>query len=124
MTDLNHLYAREASLHQVDFDASGFQWIDCNDADASVVSLIRRATDPADWVAVIVNWTPLVRDGYRIGVPEAGYYAELLNSDASIYGGSNVGNQGGLETNPIPAHGYCSAFASSFDTGQSSTIMC
>jgi 1,4-alpha-glucan branching enzyme len=106
VTDLNHLYAREPALYEVDFAAPGFQWIDCNDADASVVSLIRRATDPTDWLAVVVNWTPLVREGYRVGVPEPGYYAELLNSDAAAYGGSNVGNQGGLHTEAIPAHGH------------------
>ncbi len=105
VTDLNHLYQREAALHQVDFTAPGFEWIDCNDSDASVVSLIRRATDPEDSVIAVVNWTPIVREGYRIGVPEAGYYQELLNSDATAYGGSNVGNQGGLHTDAIPAHG-------------------
>ena len=105
VTDLNHLYAREPALFQVDFEAAGFEWIDCNDSDASVVSLIRRAADPSDEIIVVVNWTPVVREGYRVGVPAAGHYTELLNSDASAYGGSNVGNQGGLHTDNIPAHG-------------------
>ena len=105
VTDLNRLYAREPSLHQVDFESPGFEWIDCNDSDASVVSLIRRATDPDDWIIAVVNWTPIVRERYRIGVPAAGYYAELLNSDATLYGGSNVGNQGGVSTEAVAAHG-------------------
>ena len=105
VTDLNRLYASEAALHQVDFEASGFEWIDCNDSDASVVSLIRRATDPDDAVIAVVNWTPVVREGYRLGVPAGGYYSELLNSDAAVYGGGNLGNKGGLNTEAIPAHG-------------------
>jgi 1,4-alpha-glucan branching enzyme len=111
VTDLNHLYAREAALHQVDFEAAGFEWIDCNDSEASVVSFIRRAIDPADSVIAIVNWTPVVREAYRIGVPDAGYYAELLNSDAATYGGSNVGNQGGLHTDVIAAHGHAQSLS-------------
>ena len=75
-------------------------------AEASVVSLIRRAKDPADRIIVVVNWTPVVRANYRVGVPAPGYYAELLNSDAAVYGGSNVGNKGGLETDAVPAHGH------------------
>jgi 1,4-alpha-glucan branching enzyme len=105
VTDLNHLYAREPALFEVDFEAAGFEWIDCNDSDASVVSLIRHGKNPGDDIIVVVNWTPVVRQNYRIGVPAAGHYAELLNSDAAAYGGSNVGNQGGLETEDLPAHG-------------------
>ena len=111
VTDLNHLYQREAPLHQVDFEPAGFQWIDCNDSDASVVSLIRRAADPDDWLVAIVNWTPVIRAGYRVGVPEAGYYRELLNSDAAIYGGANIGNQGGLNTERIAAHGWAQSLS-------------
>jgi len=104
--DLNALYRARPALHEVDFAPPGFEWIDCNDNESSVISLIRRAADPGDWVVVVVNWTPIVRQGYRIGVPEAGYYAEILNSDASVYGGSNVGNEGGLSTEPVAAHGH------------------
>jgi 1,4-alpha-glucan branching enzyme len=71
-----------------------------------VISLIRRARDPHDWVAVVLNWTPIVRRDYRIGVPEPGYYRELINTDASLYGGGNVGNQGGVATEDVPAHGH------------------
>ena len=110
MRDLNRLYAAEPALYALDTEPAGFEWIDCNDADASVVSLIRRgrATDdaPADWLVTVVNWTPVVREGYRVGVPEPGYYAERLNSDADAYGGSNVGNQGGVTATDAPAHGH------------------
>jgi 1,4-alpha-glucan branching enzyme len=104
--DLNHMYQREASLHEVDFEGSGFSWIDCNDNENSVVSLIRRARNPADFMVVVVNFTPVPRPGYRIGVPEGGWYRELLNSDAAIYGGGNIGNAGGLISAPVPSHGY------------------
>jgi 1,4-alpha-glucan branching enzyme len=103
--DVNHLYAAQAALHEVDFDTSGFSWIDCHDNDASVISLIRRASDPGDWIVAVLNWTPVVRTGYRIGVPEPGYYAELINSDAWSYGGGNVGNNGGVSTEAVAAHG-------------------
>ncbi len=104
--DLNRLYAAEPALHQVDFGPAGFRWIDCNDLENSVVSLVRYARDRSDAVIAILNFTPVPRIDYRIGVPEAGFYAELLNSDASIYGGSNVGNLGGIATEPIPAHEF------------------
>jgi 1,4-alpha-glucan branching enzyme len=105
VADLNGLYRTEPSLHQRDFDGSGFEWIDCQDHEASVISLIRHAGDTDNWLIAVLNWTPVVRHDYRIGVPEAGYYAELLNSDADVYGGSNAGNQGGLTAEPTPAHG-------------------
>jgi 1,4-alpha-glucan branching enzyme len=104
--DLNHAYQRERSLHQVDFEGTGFSWIDCNDNENSVVSMIRRARDPQDFSVMLANFTPVPRPDYRIGVPEAGWYRELLNSDAGIYGGGNIGNGGGAGTEPIPAHGY------------------
>jgi 1,4-alpha-glucan branching enzyme len=103
--DINALYRREPALHQIDFEPAGFEWIDCNDSESSVVSFIRRGTDPSDWIVVVVNWTPLVRSGYRVGVPEAGDYAELLNSDSSIYGGGNVGNLGLVRAEQVTAHG-------------------
>jgi 1,4-alpha-glucan branching enzyme len=104
--DLNRLYRSEPSLHEVDFEPAGFEWIDCNDHEASVISLIRRARNADDWVAVVLNWTPIIRYDYRIGVPDAGYYREILNSDAWPYGGGNVGNEGGADTEAIPAHGH------------------
>jgi 1,4-alpha-glucan branching enzyme len=104
--DLNHTYQRERSLHEVDFDGSGFRWIDCNDNENSVVSMIRTAKDPDDFSVIVTNFTPVPRPGYRIGVPAAGWYRELLNSDAEIYGGSNMGNDGGVHTEDLPAHGF------------------
>ncbi len=95
--DLNALNQREASLHEVDYDWTGFEWMDCNDGDNSALSFVRRAKDPQDWLLVVCNFTPIVRKGYRIPVPAAGFYEEILNTDAEIYGGSNVGNLGGVE---------------------------
>jgi 1,4-alpha-glucan branching enzyme len=104
--DVNRIYQSERALFEVDFDFSGFQWIDCNDSENSVVSFIRRAKDGIDYLAAIVNFTPVPRHGYLIGVPSAGAYIELLNSDAESYGGSNIGNGGTVFTEPIAAHGY------------------
>ncbi len=105
LRDLNHAYRRERALHEVDFDPSGFRWIDCDDGDNSVVSLIRRARDPQDFIVIVANFTPVPRPGYRIGVPEDGWYRELLNSDSEIYGGGNVGNGGGVQADASPMHG-------------------
>jgi 1,4-alpha-glucan branching enzyme len=105
VTDLNRVYQQEKSLHQMD-DGPGFSWIDCNDNGNSVISFIRRAKDPADVTVMLANFTPVPRPGYRIGVPHAGWYRELLNSDASFYGGSGIGNLGGVMTEPVASHGY------------------
>jgi 1,4-alpha-glucan branching enzyme len=102
MADLNAIYRREAALHEVDFDWQGFQWIDCNDADASVLSFIRRARNPQDYLVVVANFTPVARENYRVGVPEPGYYREIFNSDAQYYAGSNYGNGGGVMAEPTP----------------------
>jgi len=104
--DLNRTYQQEPSLHEVDFEHSGFSWIDCHDNENSVVSLIRRARDARDFTVMIANFTPVPRPAYRFGVPDAGWYREVLNSDAAIYGGSNVGNSGGVNTESIPDHGF------------------
>jgi 1,4-alpha-glucan branching enzyme len=103
---LNWHYQREPSLHQRDFDPDGFRWIDCNDNENSVISIVRLARDAGDFTVMIFNFTPVPRSAYRIGVPEPGRYAELLNSDAEAFGGGNIGNGGGVETEPIAAHGY------------------
>jgi 1,4-alpha-glucan branching enzyme len=104
--DLNHIYRHEPALHEVDFEGGGFQWIDCNDSDNSVVSFIRRSKDGSEAVVAILNFTPVPRDGYRIGVPAAGPYIELVNSDSAIYGGGNLGNAGVVFTEPIASHGH------------------
>ena len=102
VTDLNALCAAEPALHEVDFDWHGFQWLNANDADNSVLSFLRRGKNPDNFLVVVVNATPVVREAYLIGVPQPGFYAEILNTDAAVYGGSNVGNLGGLRANPIP----------------------
>jgi 1,4-alpha-glucan branching enzyme len=104
--DLNWHYHAEPSLYQCDFDPSGFRWIDCNDNENSVISIVRFARDSADYVVMVFNFTPVPRAQYRIGVPEPGWYAEVLNSDASLYGGSNVGNGGGVQSEAVAAHGF------------------
>jgi 1,4-alpha-glucan branching enzyme len=103
--DLNRTLAEQRALHQVDFDHTGFEWLDCSDFEGSVVSFVRRAYDPSDFVVVVVNFTPVLRHEYIIGVPEGGRYVELLNSDAEIYGGGNLGNSGALQSEDTPAHG-------------------
>ena len=103
--DLNHLHTSEPALFQVDFEWSGFEWIDANDATGSILSFIRRAKNPDDFVVVICNFTPVVRGDYRVGVPTAGYYREILNSDSAYYEGSDAGNSGGVRAEPIPWHG-------------------
>jgi 1,4-alpha-glucan branching enzyme len=104
--DLNATYQRERSLHEVDFEGQGFSWIDCQDNENSVISMIRRARDPRDFTVLLVNFTPVPRPAYRIGVPEGGWYRELLNSDAETYAGSNMGNGGGVMAEDIPDHGF------------------
>ena len=91
--DLQRLYVSEPALHELDFAPEGFAWIDCHDTDNSVIGFLRRARD-GSFVVVVLNFTPLARTGYRIGVPRAGAYRELLNSDSAHYCGSNVGNAG------------------------------
>jgi 1,4-alpha-glucan branching enzyme len=104
--DLNRVYQQERSLHEVDFEASGFSWIDCNDNENSIVSMIRKARHADDFTVMAANFTPLSRPAYRIGVPAGGWYREILNSDGEMYGGSNVGNGGGVAAEDIPAHGF------------------
>jgi 1,4-alpha-glucan branching enzyme len=106
MQDLNRVYKSEPSLYEHDFDAQGFKWIEPNDADNSVYSYIRYADDPEDFLVVVCNFTPVVRQGYRIGVPRAGKYKELLNSDSVHYFGSNVGNNGNLDTDSTVWHAF------------------
>jgi 1,4-alpha-glucan branching enzyme len=97
VADLNHFYGAEKALHEVEFDWPGFEWIDANDGDNSVLSFIRRGRTPGDFIVAVFNATPVVRHGYRIGVPEPGIYREVFNSDAERYGGSNVGNGGNVQ---------------------------
>ena len=103
--DLNRLLKDQSALRQLDCDGHGFAWIDCNDRDNSVLSWRRIGADPNDFVVCVVNFTPLVRDGYRLGVPRGGPYRELLNTDSTFYGGSDVGLGGGVAAQAVPWHG-------------------
>ncbi|SCL76195.1 1,4-alpha-glucan branching enzyme GlgB [Methanoculleus chikugoensis] len=105
VADLNRLYRREPALHERDADPAGFEWVDFSDVEKSVVSYLRRGRSADDVALVVCNFTPVPRYGYRVGVPFGGFWKEVLNSDAIEYGGSSVGNLGGVEAERIPAHG-------------------
>jgi 1,4-alpha-glucan branching enzyme len=105
VTDLNHFYRQTPALHEGDCEPWGFAWVDCTDAESSVVSFVRQAKSTQDLVLVACNFTPLPRLNYRIGAPRGGVWREVLNSDAHNYEGSGYGNQGGVEAAPIPCHG-------------------
>jgi 1,4-alpha-glucan branching enzyme len=104
--DLNALYRTEPALYQVDFEPAGFRWIDCNDWEGSVISFLRRARSPENFLVFVCNFTPVVRHGYRIGVPRGGFYRERLNTDLYPYGGSNVGSGEGVWAEDIARHGF------------------
>ncbi|MDR2444199.1 MAG: 1,4-alpha-glucan branching protein GlgB [Deltaproteobacteria bacterium] len=103
--DLNKLYASEPALFERDYDWRGFEWIDFHDSDSTVVSFLRHGRNPADSILFVFNFTPVPHQGYRLGVPKMGYWRELINSDASSYGGSDVGLGGGLRSESSPSHG-------------------
>jgi len=103
--DLNRIYRELPALHQRDCVPEGFEWLIGDDADDSVVAFLRRGDGPDNLAAVICNFTPVPRGAYRIGVPNAGRYREVINTDSAVYGGSNMGNLGGVESEPIAAHG-------------------
>ena len=103
--DLNRLYRRLPALHERDADPGGFEWVDFSDVEKSIVSYLRRGHAADEVVLVACNCTPVPRYGYRVGVPFGGFWEEVLNSDAVEYGGSGVGNMGGVEAEQVPAHG-------------------
>jgi 1,4-alpha-glucan branching enzyme len=105
VADLNALVRREKALHELDFDGRGFDWIDCHNWQDSVLAFVRRAADPDDLVVVCCNFTPVPREGYRVGVPRGGTWDEVFNSDSTYYGGSNRGNAGELVARAEPHHG-------------------
>ncbi len=105
LRDLNALYHAEAALHEVDFSWDGFEWLEADDSDNSVLSFIRRAKN-GDEIVVVCNFTPMVREGYHVPVPQAGEYRELLNSDAADYWGSGVGNNGVARAEATPHGNY------------------
>ena len=106
VADLNRLYRDKAALHQTDLEDRGFSWVDCEDWEASVVSFLRLGAVAAESLLVVCNFTPVVREDYRLGVPRLGAWRELLNSDSEYYGGSNVGNHGVVEAEQVPFHGH------------------
>jgi len=103
--DLNRLYREERPLHQLDHDPAGFLWMDCRDRDQSVIAFVRFALEPGQMLLCACNFTPVPRREYRVGVPRAGRWAEVLNTDSAHYGGSNLGNGGGVRSEPVPWHG-------------------
>jgi 1,4-alpha-glucan branching enzyme len=103
--DLNRLMQAEKALHARDFDPGGFEWIDANDAEASVLTWLRHGGEGDADILVVLNFTPVPRPNYRVGVTRGGYWEEVLNSDAPTYGGSGWGNLGGVEAVPVASHG-------------------
>ncbi len=101
MRDLNHLYRKERAMYEVDFEHTGFEWIDFSDYEHSIVSFIRKAKDADDFLVFVFNFTPVPKHNYRVAVPKEGFYEEILNSDAETYWGSNVGNYGGVQADPV-----------------------
>lgn len=103
--DLNSIYTSQPGLYEKDFDSNGFEWIDCTDVMESVLIYLRKGKSADADIIIACNFTPEVRKNYKIGVNQSGYWHELLNSNAEIYGGSGIGNEGGCEANPVPSHG-------------------
>jgi 1,4-alpha-glucan branching enzyme len=102
--ELNRFYRANPALYEVDFHYTGFEWVDFHDMDSSIISFLRRAQDPKDFLLFCCNFTPVAREKYEIGVPEEGFYEEVLNTDAAMYGGSNMGNGGVVSSRPVPQH--------------------
>jgi 1,4-alpha-glucan branching enzyme len=106
MADLNHIYRDEPALWIADADPSGFRWIDADNHDDNVIAFIRIAPASGRKLVCLCNFSPVVRRNYRLGLPGPGFYREVLNTDSEVYGGSNVGNAGGVYAEPIPSHGF------------------
>jgi 1,4-alpha-glucan branching enzyme len=104
--DLNRIYQEERALHELDCEPSGFQWVIPDDADSGVLAFLRKGKEPRDCVLVVAHFTPVVREGYRVGVPFPGFWQELLNSDAKEYCGSGVGNLGGVWSEKVPSQNF------------------
>jgi 1,4-alpha-glucan branching enzyme len=103
--ELNAFYRKNPALYEVDDHYSGFEWVDIHDVDNSIISFIRRAKDRSDFIVFCFNFTPVIRKKYGFGVPEAGFYREVMNTDSEYFGGTNVGNDGGLMSEPLALHG-------------------
>jgi len=109
--ELNRIYRSSPALYQVDFSYRGFEWVDFHDSANSVIAFLRRAEDPRDFILFCCNFTPVPRAGYEFGVPEEGFYEEILNTDSELFGGSNLGNGGLVSSRPIPKHGRQSSIS-------------
>jgi len=105
ISDLNRVYREHGSLHEQDCEHPGFEWVEAQDREASVLSFLRKGRSSGEVVLVVCNFTPMVRTGYKVGVPTGGYWKELVNTDATAYGGSGAGNMGGAEARAEPRHG-------------------
>lgn len=105
VSDLNNLYKRESSLHELDCDMRGFRWVDCNDCQKSAISFLRFGNSRDNTILTVCNFTPVPHHNYRVGVPYGGFWREVLNSDAREYGGAGYGNFGGVEASPVSSHG-------------------
>ena len=104
MHELNKLYRENPALYQVDFHHTGFEWVDFHDVNNSIIAFLRRAEDPTDFIMVCCNFTPVPRQKYEFGVPEEGFYQEILNTDSELFGGSNMGNGGCVSSQEVPMH--------------------
>ncbi|HEY6564085.1 MAG TPA: 1,4-alpha-glucan branching protein GlgB [Pirellulaceae bacterium] len=111
VADLNRVYREQPSLHQIDFDHRGFEWIDCLSSEDSILAYLRKGYDPHEFTLTCCNFTPVARTTHRVGVPRPGWYRELLNTDAQIYGGGNVGTHPGAQAEAIPCHGRAHSIA-------------
>ena len=111
MRELNRVYKANPALYEIDFHYTGFEWVDFHDGANSIIAFLRRAEDPEDFILVCCNFTPVPRQGYEFGVPEEGFYQEILNTDSEYFGGSNMGNGGCLSTRPIPKHNRAHSIA-------------
>jgi 1,4-alpha-glucan branching enzyme len=103
--DLNKLLRRETALHQLDFDHTGFEWVDCHNHEDSTLSFMRKGKEPGDYLLVCCNFTPVPRAKHRLGVPEKVWFEEVFNSDSTFYGGSDMGNGPGVMALPQESHG-------------------
>jgi 1,4-alpha-glucan branching enzyme len=105
VADLNHLVRREPALHELDFEGGGFEWIDCHNYGDSTLSYLRRAKNRQDYLLIACNFTPVPRQKFRLGVPEACWFQEIFNTDSVYYAGSNMGNAPGVQAEPVASHG-------------------
>src|SRR4029453_7647582 len=103
--DLNAYYRSQPPLYERDDVPEGVEWVDCSDHEGNVVSFVRRAADPKNVLLFVCNFASVPRYDYRIGAPVSGVWEEILNSDATTYGGAGMGNFGAVETSPTPQHG-------------------